>query len=193
MLKSLDCTNCEWFGCPQALRGQYVRRGHGSNPFILLESVSNLPEDDYQRLQYKLKHEAQRKDVERAFGVLKKKWVIIADPARQYVKEKTANMMYTFIILHNMIIKDQDEAISPNLFHFLLSYDRAQHAQQYPINPDRVFGTHQMVDEDEWELSIPFSVQGLMMHTAAAEEEITRWKVVTQHKLKQAKVWNKSM
>ncbi|GKD76141.1 ALP1-like protein [Tanacetum coccineum] len=40
-------------------------------PFV--KSVTNLADDDYKRLQYKTMHEATRKDVERAFGVLKKK------------------------------------------------------------------------------------------------------------------------
>ncbi|GJW98544.1 ALP1-like protein isoform X1 [Tanacetum coccineum] len=29
----------EWFGCPDAFKGQYVRRDHGLNPSILLEAV----------------------------------------------------------------------------------------------------------------------------------------------------------
>ncbi|GJY92457.1 transcription factor, MADS-box [Tanacetum coccineum] len=102
MLRSLDCTDWEWFGYPQAYKGQYVRRDHCPNPFILLEipfvandvtyplgyylcggiypewvpfvmSVSNLAEDDYKRLLHRRKHEATRKDMEWAFGVLKKK------------------------------------------------------------------------------------------------------------------------
>ncbi|GKD75755.1 ALP1-like protein isoform X1 [Tanacetum coccineum] len=41
MLRSLDCTDWEWFDCPYAFKGQYVRRDHGSNPFILLEAVAS--------------------------------------------------------------------------------------------------------------------------------------------------------
>ncbi|GKA40971.1 ALP1-like protein isoform X1 [Tanacetum coccineum] len=41
MLRSLDCTDWEWLGCPHAFKGQYVRRDHGSNPFILLEVVAS--------------------------------------------------------------------------------------------------------------------------------------------------------
>ncbi|GJY70639.1 ALP1-like protein isoform X1 [Tanacetum coccineum] len=41
MLGSLDCTDWEWFGCLYAFKGQYVRRDHGSNPFILLEAVAS--------------------------------------------------------------------------------------------------------------------------------------------------------
>ncbi|GKG23829.1 ALP1-like protein, partial [Tanacetum coccineum] len=66
----------------------------------------------HKRLRYKAMHEAARKDVERAFGVLKKTWAILATPARAYIKEKLANIMCTCIILHNMIIKDSKEAIS---------------------------------------------------------------------------------
>ncbi|GJX20924.1 ALP1-like protein isoform X1 [Tanacetum coccineum] len=144
MLESLDCTDYEWFGCLYAFKGQYVRRDHGSNPFILLEAVASqdlwiwhaffdvagsnndinvlyqsplfndlktgrapkisfvsngvsyrpgyylidriypelallvktIPEpfdDDHKRILYKQKQESTRKDVERAFGVLKKK------------------------------------------------------------------------------------------------------------------------
>ncbi|GKD95381.1 ALP1-like protein isoform X1 [Tanacetum coccineum] len=134
----------EWFGCPYAFKGQYVRRDHGLNPFILLEVVASqdlwiwhvffgvvgsnndinvlyqsplfndlktgraskipfvangvsypsgyylvdgiypelaplvktIPEpagDDHKRILYKKKQESTRKDVERAFSVLKKK------------------------------------------------------------------------------------------------------------------------
>nr|GEU72379.1 hypothetical protein [Tanacetum cinerariifolium] len=31
----------EWLGCPYAFKGQYVRRDHGSNPFILIEAVAS--------------------------------------------------------------------------------------------------------------------------------------------------------
>nr|GEX00772.1 hypothetical protein [Tanacetum cinerariifolium] len=61
------------------------------------------------------KHEGERKDVERAFGVLKKQWAISATPAQAYIKEKLANIMYTYIILHNMILKDH-KAICPEWY-----------------------------------------------------------------------------
>ncbi|GJW70969.1 ALP1-like protein isoform X1 [Tanacetum coccineum] len=41
MLGSLYFTDWEWFGCPNAFKGQYVRRDHGLNPFILLEVVAS--------------------------------------------------------------------------------------------------------------------------------------------------------
>ncbi|GJV44105.1 ALP1-like protein [Tanacetum coccineum] len=83
-------------------------------PFV--KSVTNLSDDDHKRLRYKAMHEAAKKDVERVFGVLKKKCVILATPARAYIKGKLANIMYTCIILHNMIIKDRKEAICPEWY-----------------------------------------------------------------------------
>nr|GEW70877.1 hypothetical protein [Tanacetum cinerariifolium] len=41
MLGSLDCTDWEWFGCPYAFKGQYVRRDHSSNLFNFLEAVAS--------------------------------------------------------------------------------------------------------------------------------------------------------
>ncbi|GKF81107.1 ALP1-like protein isoform X1 [Tanacetum coccineum] len=41
MLRSLDCIDWEWFGCPDAYKGQNVKRDHGSNPFILLKVVAS--------------------------------------------------------------------------------------------------------------------------------------------------------
>nr|GEY47659.1 hypothetical protein [Tanacetum cinerariifolium] len=143
----------EWFGCPYAFKGKYVRHNHGLNPFILLEAVASqdlwichaffgvagsnndinvlyqsplfndlktcrateipfvangvsypsgyylvdgiypklaplvktIPEpadDDNKRILYKQKQESARKDVERAFGVLKKKWAVLANLTR---------------------------------------------------------------------------------------------------------------
>ncbi|GJU43975.1 reverse transcriptase domain-containing protein [Tanacetum coccineum] len=187
MLGSLDCTDWEWFGCPYAFKAQYVRRDHGSNPFILLKVVvsqdlwiwhaffsvvgsnndinilyqsplfndlktgrapkipfvangvtypsgyylvdgiypelttlvKTIPEpadDDHKRILYKQKQESVRKDVERAFGVLKKKCAILVNPTRALRKDRIVNMMYTCIILHNMIRKYKKVAISPRWF-----------------------------------------------------------------------------
>ncbi|GKD81691.1 reverse transcriptase domain-containing protein [Tanacetum coccineum] len=41
MSGSLDCPDWEWFGCSYAHKGQYVRRDHGPNPFILLKVVAS--------------------------------------------------------------------------------------------------------------------------------------------------------
>ena len=47
---------------------------------------------------------------------MKKKWAILANPTRALKKERIINMMYTCIILHNMIRKYKKYAISPRWF-----------------------------------------------------------------------------
>nr|GEV25305.1 hypothetical protein [Tanacetum cinerariifolium] len=56
-----------------------------------------------------------RKDVERAFGVLKKKWKLIKHPARGMSRRRLSDVMYTCIVLH-MIIQDNGVAISLEFF-----------------------------------------------------------------------------
>nr|GEV92039.1 hypothetical protein [Tanacetum cinerariifolium] len=137
MLGSLDCTDWELFGCPYGYKAQYVRRDH-ENPFVangvtytwryylvdgiypklvtFVKTILEPSDDDHKRIRYKQMQEAERKDVERAFGVLKKECAILANPARPLKKKRIMNMMYTCIILHNMIPKDKGKTISPNCY-----------------------------------------------------------------------------
>ena len=60
----------------------------------------------------KKKHFAQmqesgRKDVERAFGVLQSRYVIVRGPARYWDIETLKDIMLTCIVLHNMIVEDE--------------------------------------------------------------------------------------
>nr|XP_043637805.1 uncharacterized protein LOC122608784 [Erigeron canadensis] len=63
--------------------------------------------------RFKKLQEAARKDVERAFGILKGKWKILRRPLRPMIKDKIAQYVYAACILHNMIIKGDGRAISP--------------------------------------------------------------------------------
>ncbi|CAN1310647.1 Protein ALP1-like [Linum perenne] len=51
--------------------------------------------------------EAYRKDVERAFGILQSRWEIVRGPGRAWDVLTLRNIMLTCIILHNMIIEDE--------------------------------------------------------------------------------------
>lgn len=54
--------------------------------------------------------------MERAFGVLKKKWKMLKVPARGFFKSDLKDIMYTCIILRNIIIKYDQRAICPTWF-----------------------------------------------------------------------------
>ncbi|GKC14710.1 hypothetical protein Tco_1011492 [Tanacetum coccineum] len=98
------------------LSGYYLVDGIYPELAPLVKTIPEPADDDHKRILYKQKQESARKDVERAFGVLKKKWAILANPTRALKKERIINMMYTCIILHNMIRKYKKYAISPKWF-----------------------------------------------------------------------------
>ncbi|GJR62303.1 ALP1-like protein [Tanacetum coccineum] len=96
--------------------GYYLVDGIYPKLAPLVKTIPEPADDDHKRILYKQKQESARKDVERAFGVLKKKWAILANSTRALKKERIINMMYTCIILHNMIRKYKKYAISPKWF-----------------------------------------------------------------------------
>ena len=59
------------------------------------------------------RHEAARKDVERAFGVLQIKWGITQGPVQYWDRVDLGKIMKTCIILHNMIIEDERDMADP--------------------------------------------------------------------------------
>ncbi|XP_023743939.1 protein ALP1-like [Lactuca sativa] len=66
---------------------------------------------DEKRKLFKLAHESTRKDVERTFGVVKQKWRIIKHPARTWNRAKLTAVVTACVILHNMIIEEESNAI----------------------------------------------------------------------------------
>ncbi|XP_071714395.1 uncharacterized protein [Rutidosis leptorrhynchoides] len=62
-------------------------------------------------VKFKRFQEAARKDVERAFGVLQGRWAILKHPARLFSINKIRRIIYTCVILHNMITEDNERNI----------------------------------------------------------------------------------
>nr|KAJ0201596.1 hypothetical protein LSAT_V11C600299180 [Lactuca sativa] len=137
MLGSLDCTHVAWEKCPSAWRGQFTR-GDIGEPTIILEAVASQDlwiwhaffgvagsNNDLNVLgQSPLFNdiwtgkapdmtftESARKDIERAFGVLKQTWHVVKYATRLWDKERIKRMVLACIIMHNMIIEDEGRAI----------------------------------------------------------------------------------
>jgi hypothetical protein len=53
--------------------------------------------------------EGARKDIERALGVLQRRWCILKRPARLYDRVVLRDVVLACIILHNMIVEDQKD------------------------------------------------------------------------------------
>ncbi|GJV57055.1 40S ribosomal protein S7-like protein [Tanacetum coccineum] len=93
--------------CVTYRSGYYLVDGIYPELAPLLKTIPKPSDDDHKRILYKQKQESTRKDVERAFGVLKKKWAILANPTRALKKERIVNMM-------KKIQKDKD--VEPSEF-----------------------------------------------------------------------------
>ncbi|KAJ9553913.1 hypothetical protein OSB04_017958 [Centaurea solstitialis] len=65
------------------------------------------PHDDERRIHFKERQESARKDIERTFATLQSKWHMVKRPARVWTRTKLQEIMYTCIILHNMIREDE--------------------------------------------------------------------------------------
>ncbi|XP_076919819.1 uncharacterized protein LOC143580761 [Bidens hawaiensis] len=89
--------------------GYYLVNGNYPD-WATLVHIFTCPTDD-KRKYYKKKHESARKDIERAFGVFKKRRSIVKHPARIHQVDKIRNVIYTCIILHDMILVDSGRAI----------------------------------------------------------------------------------
>nr|GFB03167.1 protein ALP1-like isoform X1 [Tanacetum cinerariifolium] len=66
---------------------------------------------DLKHTYFKQRQESVRKDVERAFGVLQGRWGLIQQLARVYEVNTLRRIMYDGIIMHNMILEDQNMSI----------------------------------------------------------------------------------
>jgi hypothetical protein len=58
---------------------------------------------------YAQEQEGARNDIERAFGVLRRRFCILKQPARLYDRNQLHNVVLACIVLHNMIVEDEKE------------------------------------------------------------------------------------
>ncbi|GJW57150.1 RNA-directed DNA polymerase, eukaryota [Tanacetum coccineum] len=68
--------------------GYYLVDGIYPELTLLVKTIPEPADDDHKRILYKQKQKSTRKDVERAFGVLKKKWAILVNPTRVLRKDR---------------------------------------------------------------------------------------------------------
>jgi len=69
-------------------------------------------------VQFSMVQEAQRKDVERAFGVLQARWRILALLCKLWSVGAMNHVIIACIILHNMIIEDEWDTKDTNKYLF---------------------------------------------------------------------------
>jgi hypothetical protein len=95
-------------------QGYYLADGIYSEWAIFVKSIS-MPINEKDQ-EFANHQEGKRKDIERAFGVLRRRWCILKRPARLHDQKQLENIIVACIILHNMIVEDEkQEDIEENL------------------------------------------------------------------------------
>ncbi|KAI5322905.1 hypothetical protein L3X38_031977 [Prunus dulcis] len=114
-----------------------VLRGQGPN---VTYEVNNTV---YQTGYYLAEGIYPRKDVERCFGILQARWLIIRGAARMFDEEILRSIMMTCIILHNMIVEDEydydpSEVYEPDPMNTALTrlYERPMGPNEEPFEPE---------------------------------------------------------
>jgi hypothetical protein len=84
--------------------------------FVQAVSVPVTEEDR----RFTIWQEKSRKDVERGFGLLKRKFKVLRDPLEMWFLEDVAKMVRALIVLHNMMV---EERVSNNQLESIDDYD----------------------------------------------------------------------
>ncbi|CAL2226041.1 unnamed protein product [Prunus armeniaca] len=91
-----------------------VNRRRSTRWMTFVKTIPN-PQSEKER-SFASFQECYRKDVERCFGILQAHWAIIRGAARMLDEEVLRSIMMTYIILHNMIVKDEYDYDAPEVF-----------------------------------------------------------------------------
>ncbi|GJT53001.1 ALP1-like protein isoform X1 [Tanacetum coccineum] len=110
-----DLLDDEAYVAPFVVNGVGYEKGYYLADIIYLQWATFIKSftvaNDSKPSYFKKRQESARKEVERAFGVLQGCWGI-QQPARQYHVNSIRRIMYSCIILHNMILEDQKMAVT---------------------------------------------------------------------------------
>ena len=77
-------------------------------------------------IRYSTWQEAARKDIERCFGVLQRKFAFLAKPVELWFIEEISNAVYSCIIMHNMMVEHRmQQGEAEDADHYALHYTEA--------------------------------------------------------------------
>lgn len=124
--------------------GYYLADGIYPDWATFAKSITR-PQSEKHKL-YAQYQESARKDVERAFGVLQKRWAIIRHPARLWERKELADIMYACVILHNMIVEDERDSYSIPDEN---TYEQGQFSAQITgLNQGPIYGFSEVLEKN---------------------------------------------
>lgn len=84
---------------------------------MFVKTIPHAVRQSPQQKFFAQRQEAVRKDIERAFGILVKKFHVLARPIRLWDETNIRNMLYTCVILHNMACEERLQELGQNSVH----------------------------------------------------------------------------
>lgn len=109
--------------------GYFLADGIYPSLSCLVKTIANPTSQS--QTYFAQRQEGERKDVERAFGILQRRFWIIAQNSRFWLKEKMAAIMKCCIILHNMIIEDERAEMSDKEREYYLEFEETLQEPHY--------------------------------------------------------------
>ena len=110
--------------------------------------VKTIPEPHGNKRKYFAKaQEAVRKDVEHAFGVLQSRFAIVRGPAQFWDEETLGDIMKACVIMHNMIIEDEEEVDPDERFDY--SGENVKPSHDHHPDLDEFIKTHKKIRDNE--------------------------------------------
>ena len=92
--------------------------------------------------QYASWQESSRKDIERAFGVLKRKFQILVRPFELWFVKDIACIVKTMVMLHNMMVEQRisrDEPENSDWYEYSASLEQDDNQMDVDVDPDEEF------------------------------------------------------
>ncbi|KAD4983000.1 hypothetical protein E3N88_19671 [Mikania micrantha] len=113
--------------------GYYLGDGIYPSWATIVKSFQHPPENDLKRCRFKRAQEAARKDVERAFGVLKGRWNILHRPAKQmhprkHIEDPPSDEQPEEDILYQLRSRTTHENLRADLIEHLEHLSQQYHA-----------------------------------------------------------------
>ncbi|XP_020157755.1 uncharacterized protein [Aegilops tauschii subsp. strangulata] len=90
------------------------------------------------------RQEAARKDVERTFGVLEKRFAVVHGPAKYWDPKALWKVMTYCVVMHNMIVEDEGEDVAADL-EFENMGDPIELTDQNPAKFEECVQMHQQI------------------------------------------------
>jgi len=118
---------------------------------IFVKTIPRTSQRNQRDKRHSKKQEACRKDIERAFGILVKKFHMLAHPIRYWSEDTIKNIVYTCVILHNMCCEERIKELGDGAALSKEDHERCYEPNDPTnnnVNPNSMFSKLPVADDE---------------------------------------------